>query len=286
MGFPLFGQPFGRGGFGRPIGNGGGGTLSLSQQYANYITSLALPVWIKFQEQSGNPANSGSLALTLTNSSVAAPTEAITGAPQGGITRPNEAFDFTGEASSGCLVTIANNATLKAWTTQRWAFLCHVDTLANSGALACWGTLGATDHLILRVISSNRLQSSINTDTVNGNVVTNTNQISNCIGAWAWLFMDYDETNILGNGRKIRLFKGVNGVVAQLTLATDTAATGTVDQPSTGLGIGNDTVRNITFDGQIDEVLGKGALAADAAPLHAAALWSMTEMQNITNFFV
>lgn len=250
--------------------------LESSSSYANYITGLASAIWIKFQEPSGNPANSGSLGLTLTNSSAAAPTQAITGAPQGGATRINEAFDFAGETSAGAVVTITNDATLKAWTTQRWAFLSRPDTLGGSsgGKFAVWGGFGATDHLIMSCVSSNRLQSTINTATTNANAVTNVNQISDCIGAWCWLFMDYDDANALGNGRKIRLFKGLNGVVTQLTLATDTAAVGTVDQPVTGLCIGNTSARTVTFDGQIDEVIGN------------ASLWTATEMQNITNFFV
>lgn len=253
-----------------------GGGVSRADQYAAYINSLSLPVWIKFQETSGNPVNSGSLALTLTNSSAAAPTQAQNGAPQGAIARANEANDFAGETSNGAVVTITNNATLKAWTTQRWAVLCHPDTLggSSSGKMLVWGGFGATDHLILGMVSSNRIQSTINTDTTNGAAISNVNQISDCIGAWCWFFMDYDDANALGNGRKIRIFKGLNGVVTQLTLATDTAATGTVDQPATGLAIGNTTARTVTFDGQIDEVLG------------SPALWSTTEMQNIVNLFL
>lgn len=239
---------------GRVLGQGALGAGGSGLTYAQYVALQAEPVWLRLQETSGNPANSGSLSLTITQ----------TAATQGqtGKLGTNEAYDFDGAAASGSIVSIANNATLKAWTTQRWGFLCKLDALgaSNAGKMACWGAFGATDHLVMGCVSTNRLQATINADTTNGAAVTNTNQISDCIGAWCWLFMDYDDANTLGNGRKIRLFKGLNGVVTQLTLATDTALVGTVDQPATALAIGNTTGRNLTLDGLVDEVRGKDAL--------------------------
>lgn len=235
------------------------------QTYAQYVTALNPPLWLRFRETSGNPVNSGSLALTITNTVT---TQGITGK-----LGPNEAYDFAGEAANGGIVSITNNATLKAMTTQRWAFLVHPDTLGalNAAFLAVWGAFAVTDHCPLRFLSTNRLESLINTNGTNADAVTNNNQISDCIGVWCWFFMDYDDANTLGNGRKIRLFKGLNRTVTQLTLATDIAAIGAVDQPASALGIGNISTRNITMDGQLDEVIVQ------------PSLWTSLEMTRLVN---
>lgn len=252
-GFRRFGEPL------ATIGDSG----QARQSYAQYQASKNHLLWLRFNELSGNPLNSGSLALTITQTVC---TQGVTGAKQ-----PNEAYTFDGAAASGSIVSIANNNTLKALTTQRWAFLCNPTSLNNSGILGVWGALGATDHLVLRLFSSNRIGATIGTDGTNANAVTNNNQISDCIGAWCWLFMDYDEITT----RKIRLWKALMGAntATLLTLATDTAGTGTVDQPSTALQFGNILARNATLDGKLDEVF------CDAA------LWTDTEMSQLLNYF-
>jgi len=262
--------------------------IPFAQQYAAYINSLGVDLWLKLNEVSGNPVNNGSLSgLTITNSTGAAPTQGQNGVPTHGEARLNEAYDFAGDAANGAMVSIANNATIKAWTTQKWCFVCHPDTLGagNAGQIAVWGGFGVTDHKLLGLVSSNRIQATINTDSTNAQATANVNQISDCVGVDCLFFVDYDDSNILANGRKIRIFKSVAGVVTQITLATDTAAVGNVDQPTTALIIGNRNVRDQTFDGRIDEIIAKGAAVGADTAAKTACLWTTTEMQNITNYF-
>lgn len=272
------------------LGKGGGGAPQTRvQQFNTYMNSFGFDVLLLLNEISGNPINSGQLAgLTITNSAAVAPTQGQNGLPIGSVARPNEAYDFAGDVANGAMVSIANNATIKTWTTQKWCFICHPDTLgaSSAGKLGVWGGFGATDHMLAGLVSSNRLQAVINMDTTNAAATSNINQISDCIGADCLFFMDYDDTNILGNGRKIRLFKGIAGVVTQLTLGTDTAAVGNVDQPATALCFGNRNVRDQTFDGRIDTIAGKGAASGADTATKTACLWTTTEMQTIANFFV
>jgi hypothetical protein len=184
---------------------------------------------------------------------------------QNGQLGSNEAYLFDGNDD---YIQIANNAALADLTTQRWMFLCQPTSLGESEQGVCF-MWGLSNEHYLRVRSLNRLEAKIDagagTDSL---VLTNTDQVD-FLNQWAIIFMDYDDSNELGNGRKIRLFKGQNETLTPLTLETDTALIGSVTIPATDLFLGNSSTGSSTFDGLIDETL------------VGAGLWTTQEMQNL-----
>lgn len=247
---------------------------TLLDQYAEYIASLAPVLWLRFREVSGtNVANSGSMAAVGTF------TPGVGAVGQAGLLGANEAYDFDG-ADSKVQFANADVAALKALTTQRSMILCFLDNLgeASVGFLWTWGV--NTSH-VWRINSTNRMFGQIDTDGTNAAANTNNNEISDCIGVWRLFFMDYDDTDAMGLGRKIRFFKSVpgSGVVTPLTLATDTAATGTVVEPSADYAVGNTTSQIFTFNGRIDELIHTSGLWTPAnAPTDYSAMETISRL--------
>lgn len=186
----------------------------------------------------------------------------------------NHAYNFDG--IDDLLTIIDAPGTLSAMTTQKWAFLAKADGLGESdvGTFMITGNQAAEgDRLILGLVDTGRIRATIDTSATQANAVSSNNEISDCLTNWAWYFIDFDDADILGNGRKIRIFKGLNGVVTQITLGTDTAATGVVSSPTTDFIVGNRANATRTFDGLMDEVIGV-----------SGSVWSNSEMQTLVNF--
>lgn len=221
------------------------------------IAVMSPILWFRNRETSGTtPVNSGSLAgLTVAWTAGVGPPIGAIGQP--GAMGPADAYFYNALESK---IQINNNATLAAMGNQAWAFLIKPSSIGegNLGHLFSWGAGagGANQHYFC-FNTTNRLSMSFDTDTTSSNSVTNNNQISDVIGAstFSWLCGDFDNTDSLGNGRVGRFFKIVNGVVSQLTLATNTAATGTITTQANPLALGNNTAAGFTIAGYLDEVV-------------------------------
>lgn len=229
-----------------------------SASYAQYIKSTVAPLmWLKFNEASGNIVNYGNEGGVGT----------VTGCTQGQVGKfgGNQAYSFDGTDD---IISIANAAlpNLKAVTTQRWAFLVNASSLGelSRGVFFRWGAVS----YLLQFQANNVLRAFVDLNTTDANVVTNDNQVD-FLGSWAWVFMDYDDADTLGLGRKIRLFKGISNTVTQLTFATDTAGVGTVVSQTGALSIGNTADTSLTFAGLMDEAIA------------GAGLWTTAIMQRI-----
>lgn len=230
-----------------------------------YLESLNPLVGLHLREGSGTvPANYGRLSVTTLW------TPGVGALGQTGKLGPVEAYSFDALNSR---IRIVNNATLAAMTTQKYGFLCKINSLGegNLGHLFGWsaGAAGANLNYLI-VQATNKLNALINTDGTDAIATANNNQVADIIGAgvWAWLFMDYDDAGT----RKIRLFKGLNGTVTTLSLATDQAATGSViSMGANNLGIFTNDGQSFTSDGLIDEVLIDDSL------------WTAAQMQTIVS---
>ncbi len=232
-----------------------------------YLESLNPLVGLHLRETSGTvPANYGRLSVTT----LWTPGTGALG--QTGKLGAADAYSFDALNSR---IRIVNNATLAALTTQKWAWLVRINGLgeSNLGSLFGWGAgAGGANLNYLIVQATNRLAAQINTDGTDAASIANDNQIADIIGAgiFAWIFMDYDDADALGNGRRIRLFKGINGAATQLTLGTNTAATGTViTMGANNLGVFTNDAQSLTSNGLIDE-----AFIDDS-------LWTAAQMQTI-----
>lgn len=226
-------------------------TGAVDTAYGAYIRDTINPIfWRRYRETSGTAvANSGSAGATLDGTLAGTIELAQTGlGPQG----TGEGLMFDGTTTKD---TTANNAALSGLTTQRWAFFCNPRSLgeSNQSALFEFGVW------TLRFSNTTALVAIIETSGTDSSALTNAGQVD-FISQPCWIFMDFDDANALGNGRRIRLFRGLNGALAQLTLQTNVAATGTVTPPSADFVIGNNSAQSRSFDGVIDEVIGSDGL--------------------------
>lgn len=254
-----------------PDGTGNGAPVSSASAgltYALRVAALNPLLWLRLRETSGTSVtNSGSVSVSGTW------TPGAGALNQTGQLGAGEAYEYDG-ADSKIQFAIASIAAIANLTTQRWAFLYNADTLGEATAsfFFGWGTSGSAHQL--RFLSANRLTATIQTGTTSAAVTTDVDQVADIIGAWRWIFMDYDDADSLGNGRRIRLWKSTpgSGVVTALTLGGgNVAATGTVTVQSADLCIGNLTSQIRTLDGKLDEVICGGA-----------SLWTTAEMQDIS----
>lgn len=232
-----------------------------TKNYTGYITNLGLDLWLRLREPSGNPVNSGGLSLTITQANC---THAQTG--KLGV---SEAYDFNGTTS---VITITNQATLANMTTQKWGFLYFQDTVgeATAGRWFNWGNGGAANVNYLGNVATNKIDCVINLNTTDARSISV--QTDSILNNWQWVFVDYDNDNVLGNGKRIRIFQGLNKNLNLLSLTTNQAGVGTPIAMADNLGIGNAVNATLTLDARIDEVFCK-----------ASSLWTLSEMQSIIN---
>ena len=225
---------------GAPVGGGG------AVDYHTYIEETIAPLlWLRFQETSGNAANSGSLGGEGT---VSACTQGEAGA-----FADSEAYTFNGATS---IVSFALPEGLASLTTQRWAFLCRPTGLGelSIGTLFAYGNGPDSPEPSIFLAPNNRLAVNFYTNSSDPVAITANNEVD-FLNYWAWVFVDYDNGNELGLGRRIRIFRGLAGSVRLLTLAVNNAAWGTFSPPTLALSIGNRAATYTTFAGKIDEVI-------------------------------
>ena len=158
---------------------------------------------------------------------------------------------YDGATSLG---TISNDAALANLTGQAFAILVDLDTPGEqNGRLFQWGVAAVNVHS-LGGAGSNRQIARIGSDTTDALRLTQNNEVD-YLGAPAWVFMDYDDDDILGNGRRIRLHRAQDGVVTELVGGTDTALVGTVVNMVDDLIIGNDENAAWTIDGTVNKIV-------------------------------
>lgn len=232
------------------------GEPTVSEQLYAYLATLG--TWtldVRFKEPSGDLMNYG----TDGNSAV------VTNATysQEGQLGKREAYLYDGLNTSA----VFNNSDVietKNLTTQRWCFLINPTNLGESSNAAFYWWVGAASNITFA--SSNRIFASIDAAT-DASARTNTNQVD-FLGNWTLVFVDYDDTNLLGLGRHIRIMRATSAsATTLLTLATNIAAVGAVIVPSGTLSLGNDNAFNRTFDGLIDfMVAGPGLWSPAGTP--------------------
>ena len=212
-----------------------------------YLATLSPMLLNKFNEPSGNLQNYGSEGA-LAVGTVSGCTYA-----QAGQLGASEAYLFDGADD---YVSIANAVipNVKALTTQRWCWLINASSLGESdfGTIAAWGAGTPTGQLFLRFNVGNSLVAYIDTDGTDPVAVTNDNQVD-FLATWALLFLDYDNADALGLGRRIRLFRATAAsATTLLTLFTNTAGTGTIVAHSNALLWGNRSGTDTSFAGLMD----------------------------------
>ena len=234
----------------------GSGTTESDRALALYslLLSLSPTILLKFNEVSGNIINYGS--------------DGGSGVMTGGNRRQpsplgnGRAIFFDGVDDILTFAAASVPAT-RALTTQRWAFLLDAHGLgeSNGGAFFYYN-----DSFNLRFINTGAIGLFIPSSGVTLIASTNVGQFTG-LNQWCWLFVDYDNDGT----RKGRLWQGIDGVLSQLTLATDRAMTGTMTTPSDDLPIGNNAIGNRTQNGPF------------ALTFAGAGLWTTALMQQIIN---
>lgn len=221
---------------GSALGAPGGAALT----YADYVASLAPLLWLRLRETSGTTAaNSGSLGAAQNGVN----TDVTVG--QTGQLGANEAADLNGTTSK-IQVPATASLNLNAWT---YACLVKADTAGESsqGNFFAYDVAGNFAAKFNSALTALRCAWGTGTFSVS---VTTTGLTA---GTWAWVFFTFD----FAGDKKIRIYTGVAGVLAEKAYSsqTDTAAVPTLTGQS--LIVGNTSNQVFTFDGLYDEFLVK-----------------------------
>lgn len=246
---------------GAGLANTASNTISRDWEYLNtLLTAQNNLVYYKFDESSGNIIDYGSEEAD----------GAVIGATQGEAGIAGVGSYLYDGVDDEVVIQNEEFPNVKNLTNQRYAALVFaISGAVDDGPLILFRNGLDDDNHELTFASTERLEANFITDGINARAITNNNQ-ANVYDAWAWVFMDYDDSDSLSNGRRIRIFKGVGGTVTQLTLATDTAATGTLDT-----GFTQDM--QLGAQGNLGRVL-HGNMAAGTIK---GGLWTADEMQDI-----
>ena len=211
----------------------------------NYIsTSIAPELFFKFDETSGTSVtNYGSLGGTATWTP---------GSGSQNNTAPvGKAYDLDGSNSR---VEYANNATMANAEEFAGGMLVNADSAGktSSGALWIWGILSTAYNL--RFSSGLALVGRVDyaTDAI---TLTSTTLST---GVWQWIFYRYS----LAGDRKLHVYRGVNGAVAELTYTTNTASSGAYSAPSGSFMIGAASNNSLNWDGKIGATFWKSSALA------------------------
>lgn len=208
-----------------------------------FLQSLSPTLLVLYNEPSGDLINYGSDGNSGT----------VTGATQGqpGIAGVGS-YLFDGDDD---LITFANAdvPATRALTTQRWCFLIK-PTGTGEGGLATlfdWDSTNVVDILYF-TNDYQRLIAGFDTDGAADPLASTPLAGAPLVtlDAWNWMFMDYDDADVLGLGRKVRLFISYAGSPpALLTLDTDTAGVGTFVAAAENLILGARENGTRTFEG-------------------------------------
>lgn len=213
-----------------------GGALTADE----FLQSLN-PLWYaKFNEVAGDLIDHGS--------------EGADGTLNGGVTQGAAAIEDFGSylydgVDDQIVIANADLPNAKAITTQRWVFLINATSMGENGGgiIFRWGNAAPT----LNLTGTFRLRYAVTTDAIGSQALSNDNQVD-FIGTDTLVFADYDDSGVLGLGRRCRIMRATAAnATTLLTLATNTAATGTIVSSPDNLNIGARTLLNFTFDGLI-----------------------------------
>lgn len=234
--------------------------------FSDYVGNTVNPeLWFRMQAISGSVETNQGSGGTGYNASI-----------NGGITlsQPGqlgekEAHDIDGATGYYRVTTGAALQSNQFW----WGFLVNPDTVGelNAGRFFTNGS-GSTNIQYLRFNPSlSVIQAVVGVASGQNAVVTTSAGLT--AGEYAWVFMLYDDTAAFTGDRKIHLYKGQQGTVAEFPYSSNVAAAGTFAPPATDLFIANlNTVAAVTFDGKMDEVMRKSSLPATLNDL--LLMWS------------
>ena len=227
----------GAGGSFRRLGAAGGG--GLASRVMSYLSTLSPTLLLKFNETSGNVINYGSDGGAGT---VSGCTQA-----QVGQLGASEAYLYDGVDD---IVTFTNASlpTTKALTTQRWCYLIKPTNYGEGG----YGKVAWWSSVYTLSMAVNTMFARVSLSTTPAESVPNVGQVD-FIGSWVLLFVDYDDGNALGLGRRLRIIRATLASEATLlTLSTNTAGVGTVVTPVEDFIVGNRGTLDLTFNGLFD----------------------------------
>lgn len=226
-------------GFPKVFGGAFGTQRSVGVTLDQLISASAPLLDLKHNETSGTTVrNTGTLAATADGVWTAG---AGALGQTGNQSKANEAYDYDGAAS---LTTVPAVASLYASTALTLLILCKPDTAGEGNA----GTPSSSGRHQWRIPSTVNLPSRlfITSDATAGNSVTADTFVAT--GVWQMFIATFDNAG----DRKIRIYKGVGGVLTEATYGTQTAMTGTLNVASSTQVVGNVAAATQTFDGLID----------------------------------
>lgn len=233
---------------------------SARQSYEDAVETLIPDLWYSMRATSGaNEANRGALGVGYD----AAITGGITLAQVGQL-GVNQAHDIDGTTGYYQVTTGAGITGGTFW----WGYLVNPDTAGELNAGRFFSN-GTANGIFLRFSTTLGVLNAVVAATGAGNVATTTGLSA---GAWAWVFMAYDNSGAILGDRGIHLYKGdiAAGTITEYAYSANTLVTGTFAAPTGNLFLGNNnTSAAVTFDGKMDEVLYKASLPATVAALKA-----------------
>jgi hypothetical protein len=213
----------------------GGGGLTPAQLAGNYIATLSPVLWLRLQETSGNPVNSGSATLTVVKTAL---TQGVTGK-----LGANEAATWDGLTS---LITITAAAPILSPTSFEWVFLANPVSAGegNTGIYFRYGfdvqaaypqSGGTTLNFFVDYSTTDALY-SIAIPTLNAGYRT--------------FFFSHD-----GATKQSIIKVATGGTLSAPAPIANTTGVGTFNPPTANLIIGNNSIASATFDGSMDEVI-------------------------------
>lgn len=245
---------------------GGVSVATLVNAYLDSIGSWVLDV--RFDEESGNLINHGTDGNSAGNANV---TQGVNGQLGRG-----EAYDYNGTDSRSTFANadVPGCAALTAW---RWVGLFKVDTVGES-CLLTFGHFGDAGWRYIAINAVGRIIARV--DTASGTATVGSPAGTMIADKWVLVFVDFDNANILGNGRILRIIYSDAGAAPTELAASPVAAADTIVVSSGDLAIGEFTNGGYDMDGQIDfERWGGDSLWSPAGqPLNLdvpTALWNL-----------
>lgn len=216
-------RPFTKGISRGVVPRGGGGGVD----YAGYTTALSPLVWLRLRETSGNPANSGSASLTITQ------TNCTQG--QTGQLGENEAYSFNGTTST---ITITQAAAINGIAELTALALLNPATAgeADSGQFFIKGGEWELRFATTAVFGSATYDAFVSSTTTGGLTLGSYNTVG----------------LRLGSDKTVRIF--INGVQAAY-IGSPGVGTGNRASSVQNMIVGNNSAAGRTIEGLYDEMV-------------------------------
>lgn len=217
-------------------------TAAAPVTWASYVTALAPPAWWRMRDTSGTTVvNSGSLGSAVDLTAIAWTMA------QAGQLGSGEAGQTDGATTR---LQTPNNVALAGLTAWEFVFLVNPSSAGEIGygVFFEWGNntpepLAQFNGVLtsLRGYIYNTAPTAFFTQTTSGLTA----------GVWALLFFAYNDAG----DRKLHIYKGVSGGVAEFGYSSQLAVTGTYKAPTSALNLLNRTGQDLTYAGLCDEAL-------------------------------